>query len=249
MKNLIIQKNISKVFKDYRGHKLQAIHDVSLSIEEGEFFILLGPSGCGKSTLLRIMSCLDKEFSGTQTYENGLSKSDLGFVFQQFALLPWLSVRENISLGLTARRTFGDLTKEDMDTVDSLMQSFGLHKFADEYPKELSGGMKQRVGIARALAINPKVMFLDEPFSALDSFTAKALRQELIDIWKERHMTIIMVTHNIEEALQLGDRIGVMSSRPGKLDDIVENTLPRPRELRSKEFFDMEDKLMSTVKV
>ena len=139
--------------------------------------------------------------------------------------------------------------KYDTTKVDSLLQLFGLEKFANEYPKELSGGMKQRVGIARTLAIDPRVIFLDEPFSALDSFTAKALRQELLAVWKERHMTIIMVTHNIEEALELGDRIGVMSSRPGKLDDIIENTLPRPRETRSAEFFTMVDKITSLVKI
>ena len=249
MNNLIVQKNISKVFKDYNCRSFQAIHEVNLSVREGEFFILLGPSGCGKSTLLRIMSGLETKYSGTQHYENGLTKEDLGFVFQQFALLPWLTIRENIALGLIAKRKFGKLTSDDNLKINSLLQSFGLEEFAGGYPKELSGGMKQRVGIARALAIDPKVIFLDEPFSALDSFTAKVLREDLLKIWKERNMTIVMVTHNIEEALLLGDRIGVMSSRPGKLDDVVENTLPRPRQARSPEFFAMVDKITAMVKI
>lgn len=246
MSTILTQKNISKTFKDFRGRSFQALHDINLNVEEGEFFILLGPSGCGKSTLLRIMSDLEPKFKGTQTYRSDVRKEDFGFVFQQFALLPWLTVEENVSLGLEAR---GTLTKDNKKEIAELLKSLGLEKFAHEYPKELSGGMKQRVGIARALAINPKIMFLDEPFSALDSFTAKVLREELISIWRERRMTVVMVTHNIQEALQLGDRIGVMSSRPGTLDTIVINTLPRPRELRSKEFFEMEDKLMGLVKI
>jgi ABC-type nitrate/sulfonate/bicarbonate transport system ATPase subunit len=245
MNTVITQKNISKIFKDYRGHKFQALHDINLEVQEGEFFILLGPSGCGKSTLLRIMSGLESEFTGTQMYHN-VDKKDFSFVFQQFALLPWLTVEENILLGLTAR---GHITMEEKSKVKKLIQSLGLERFTNEYPKELSGGMKQRVGIARALAINPKIMFLDEPFSALDSFTAKTLREELLSIWKEQKVTIVMVTHNIEEALQLGDRIAVMSARPGKIDAIVENTLLRPRELRSAGFFAMVDRLTAMVKI
>ncbi len=246
MSTIITQKNISKIFKDFKGHKFQALHDINLTIEEGEFFILLGPSGCGKSTLLRIMSHLESDFKGTQEYRSDIRREDMAFVFQQFALLPWLTVEQNVSIGLEAR---GELTKENKKEIAELLKSLGLEKFAHEYPKGLSGGMKQRVGIARALAVNPKIMFLDEPFSALDSFNAKTLRADLIKIWKERKMTVVMVTHNIEEALELGDRIGIMSSRPGTLGEIVVNTLPRPRELRSKEFFDMEDKLTSLVKI
>ncbi len=244
MSTIITQKNISKVFKDFRGHTFQALHDINLTIEEGEFFIFLGPSGCGKSTLLRIISGLEPKFKGSQIFRDDIHKEDFSFVFQQFALLPWLTVEENIFLGLQARNT---LTTDKKKEVLELIKSLGLEKFINEYPKELSGGMKQRVGIARALAINPKVIFLDEPFSALDSFTAKILREELLSIWHERKMTIIMVTHNIEEAIQLGDRIGVMSSRPGTINTIKINTLPRPRELRSKEFFEMEDNLTKLI--
>lgn len=243
---LIKQNNISKTFKDFRGHNFKVLKDISLEITEGEFFVFLGPSGCGKSTLLRIMSGLEKNFTGSQEYLNNLKKGDFGFVFQQFALLPWLTVEENISLGIVAD---GEMTEDKKNKVEELIKSLGLEKFKNEHPKELSGGMKQRVGIARALAVDPKVIFLDEPFSALDSFTAKILREELLSIWKERKMTVIMVTHNIEEALQLGDRIAVMSSRPGKIDEIFINPLSRPRNLRSEEFFKIVDKLESLVKV
>jgi ABC-type nitrate/sulfonate/bicarbonate transport system ATPase subunit len=249
MPHIITQQHISKVFKDYRGHTFQALHDINISVERGEFFVLLGPSGCGKSTLLRIMSGLESEFSGEQKYHDGLTTEDLGFVFQQFALLPWLTVRENIALGLIARRPLGKLTNQDNEEIASLIQSLGLEKCAHELPKELSGGMKQRVGIARALVIKPKVMFLDEPFSALDSFTAKSLRAELLNIWKERGVTIVMVTHNIEEALELADRIVVMSAHPGKIENIVENDLPRPRELRSPAFFAMIDKITALIQI
>ncbi len=246
MSILINQKNISKTYKDFHGRQFHALREVNLEVEEGDFFMLLGPSGCGKSTLLRIMSGLDSNFTGSQKYMEGLDKKEFGFVFQQFALLPWLTVEENISIGLIAK---GNLTKEKKNEVSEIIKSLGLEKVATEYPKELSGGMKQRVGIARALAINPKIIFLDEPFSALDSFTAKILRQELLTMWKEKKITIVMVTHNTEEALQLGSKIGIMSSHLGKIDEIIVNTLPQPRELRSQEFFKMVDKIESLIKI
>jgi len=244
MNILIKQKNINKIYKDFLGHKFQALREINLEIQEGEFFVLLGPSGCGKSTLLRIMSGLDLKFKGTQSYIDGLNRKHFGFVFQQFALLPWLTVEENISIGLLAD---GKLTEEKKKEVREIIKSLGLEKFAKNKPRELSGGMKQRVGIARALAINPRIIFLDEPFSALDTFTAKKLREELLSMWKEKKMTIVMVTHNTEEAVQLGDRIAVMSPRPGKIDKIIINQLPRPRELRSVEFFKMVDEIETLI--
>jgi ABC-type nitrate/sulfonate/bicarbonate transport system ATPase subunit len=246
MKKIVIEQNVSKSFRDYRNRKLLALHKINLDIMEGEFFVLLGPSGCGKSTLLRIMSGLDKKYTGTQQYGEGVDKNAFGFVFQQSALLPWLTVEQNISLGLVARGTWGI---EEKRKVSELLRKFGLERFAHQHPKDLSGGMKQRIGIARALAIDPQVIFLDEPFSALDSFTAKTLRKELLDLWHERKITIVMVTHNIEEAVELADRIGVMSPRPGELIHITENKLVRPRELRSKEFFEMVDMLTSLIKI
>jgi NitT/TauT family transport system ATP-binding protein len=246
MKKALTLEHVNKSFKDYHGHKLEALRDINLTLHEGEFFVLLGPSGCGKSTLLRIMSSLERDFLGKLEYEKDITTVDFSFVFQSFALLPWLTVEENIGLGLMTK----NIPEHDVKKiVDRELIQLGLEKFARHYPRELSGGMKQRVGIARALAINPKIMFLDEPFSALDSFTAKSLREELIKIWQERQMTVVMVTHNIEEALQLGDRVAVMSAQPGKIEEVITNTLPRPRELRSPEFFTLEDKLMELVKI
>ena len=242
MQPIITLSSITKHFRDFRGHTLVALDDVSLTIQQGEFLILLGPSGCGKSTLLRIASGLDNDFKGTRAYAR--EDSTFGFVFQQFALFPWLTVAENIALGLEARgKTEPEITK----IVHQELTALGLTGFGHHYPRELSGGMRQRVGIARALAVNPDVIFLDEPFSALDSFTAATLRKDLLRIWEERNITIIMVTHNVEEAITLSDRIAVMTSRPGKILSLETNTLPRPRAERSPEFFALLDKLTASV--
>ncbi len=241
----IAVKNVSKIFEDKPNEKLPALENINLEIQSGEIFIILGPSGSGKSTLLRILSGLEKSFKGTVKFGKGLELSEAGFVFQQFALLPWLSVYENIGLGLTSRKM---PEKEKSQRIENELKRFGLEKFANSRPKELSGGMRQRVGIARALAIQPKIIFMDEAFSELDSFTAMELRQEILNIWQEKRPTIVMVTHNIEEALELGDRIAVLTKLPGRIEKIVENTLPRPRQKRSQEFFDMEDKLFKLVK-
>lgn len=244
--SLITIHALEKTYRDNKGKPIVALENITLSVTEGEFFILLGPSGCGKSTLLRIMSGLDTKSHGEMVLDSSLTSKDFGFVFQQFAILPWLTVAENVSLGLIARKI---PRHEREKIVHQELETLGLTAFAHRYPKELSGGMKQRVGIARALATNPKVIFLDEPFSALDSFTAAELRKELLRLWQERHMTIIMVTHNIQEAIELGDHIAVMSARPGKIEKIITNELPRPRLTRAPEFFALEDKLMELVKI
>lgn len=237
---------LNKTYHDDKGKAVAALENINLSVEVGEFFILLGPSGCGKSTLLRIMSGLDHASQGEIILNSEITKKDFSFVFQQFALLPWLTVAQNVALGLIAQKV-PPHNREKI--VHQQLEILGLSAFAHRYPKELSGGMKQRVGIARALATNPKVIFLDEPFSALDSFTAAELRKELLKLWQERHITIIMVTHNIQEAIELGDHIAVMSSRPGKIENVVLNNLPRPRFNRAPEFFALEDTLIQSVKI
>ncbi len=246
MKYAIELNNISKTFIDQNRHTFHALKDVDLRIKDGEFFVLLGPSGCGKSTLLRIMCGLEKKFTGTATLSPEISPNDLGFIFQQFALLPWLNVYKNVEMGILACEPDKQKRKT---AVEAQLIKMGLENFAEKYPRELSGGLKQRVGIARALVRNPKIIFMDEPFSALDSFTAKILREEMLRLWHEEKRTIVMVTHNTEESLQLADRIAVMSSRPGTIEIIVENDLPRPRQLRTKEFFELEDKLVSYVRI
>lgn len=243
MKETVILKQVTKIFREH-GKSITAIEDISLAIEEGEFFIFLGPSGSGKSTILRIMSGLEKEYEGNVTLTEGLTRQHTSFVFQQFALWPWLTVSENIGIGLVARH----MGKSEMKArIERELHRFNLTKFTQAYPKELSGGMRQRVGIARALATDPKIIFMDEPFSELDSFTAQGLRRELLTIWKESHITIVMVTHLIEEALELADRIAVLTSRPGKIEKIIDVSLHRPREKRSQKFFDLEDELYKLV--
>ncbi len=244
MKPILRLDNIGKTFTD--GNKPQTVlSDISLSINPGEFFLLLGPSGCGKSTLLRIMSGLEKEHDGKLSYGHGITERDFGFVFQQFALLPWLTVFQNVELGLQGH---GVPQIERTARVTKELKRFGLQKAANVYPKELSGGMKQRVGLARAWAMNPKIIFMDEPFSEIDSFTAEELRHELLELWHERKQTIVMVSHQIPEAIELASRIAVMSANPGEIDRIIKNPLPRPRILRAPEFFKLEDKLADAMR-
>lgn len=245
MKDILILKEVSKSFRDDRRKHFAVLENINLSIKNGEFFIFLGPSGCGKSTLLRMMSGLEKEFSGTIALAEGMTRSDMSFVFQQFALLPWLSVFENVEVPLLSR-IFSH--EERRKSVLSMLRQIGLEQYADRFPRELSGGMRQRVGIARALVTNPKIVFMDEPFSELDSFIAAGLRAELLSLWHERRITVVMVTHIISEAVELGSRIAVMTPRPGRIEKIVENTLPYPRPQRSREFFALEDELFSVLK-
>lgn len=234
--------NLSKTFTE-EGHSVSALKDINLEVHEREFLVLLGPSGSGKSTLLRIMSGLIPPTSGKVEIQPGVKQS---FIFQDFALFPWLTVAENIGFGLKMQDVPWPARSKAVKTE---VERMGLVGFEKSFPRELSGGMKQRVGIARALAMKPSVIFLDEPFSALDSFTATKLRQELLNIWQQEQLTIVMVTHLIEEALQLGDRIAVLSSRPARIERIFHNTLPRPRDTRSEKFFEMTDIIHSVIKV
>lgn len=244
MNSIITLKNLSKSFKT-AIKPLHVLADVDLEIFDGEFFMFLGPSGSGKSTILRIMSGLEKDFSGKVELGPGITRKDMSFVFQEFALLPWMTVAQNIELGLLARNVSESGRHK---IIQRELELLGLEKFGHVYPSELSGGMKQRVGIARALATNPKVMFLDEPFSELDSFTAEELRKELLKIWQERKMTVIMVTHIVEEAVELADRIAVLTPRPSRIEKLIINNLPRPRQKRTEEFFGLEDELYRVIK-
>lgn len=244
MSTAITVKNISKTFREDDGTTTAALRNISLSIKTGEFFVILGPSGSGKSTLLRIMSELETSDKGSVTW-NSVHPNGCAFVFQQFALLPWLTVFENVSLGLLSMSlSNAEITKR----VTNRLRLLGLQKFAKHYPRELSGGMKQRVGFARALVINPKVLFLDEPFSELDTFTAEALRKELLELWKKEKFTVIMVTHNVDEAIELADRVTVLTTRPGTVEAILPIGLNRPRSMRSPEVFDLHDKITNLVK-
>lgn len=245
MTPLLTLRNVSKSFRDTPGKPFTALKDITLDIRAGEFLVLLGPSGSGKSTLLRIMSGLEKSYEGDLRMAAALSRLDFSFVFQQFAIFPWLTVAENIGLGLVARHMPEGAREE---RVGKTLKLFRLEKSARAFPRELSGGMRQRVGMARAFCTNPTVIFMDEPFSELDSFTAEELRQELLQVWREKGMTVVMVSHNIEEAVELADRIAVFTPAPGRIEHIVENLLPRPRNKRAPEFYALYDKLEKFVR-
>ena len=235
-------KNLTKKFAEEK-EELMVLKDIDFNVKKGEFLTLIGPSGSGKSTLLRIIGKLEKQTSGELVWEE---EPKIGFVFQNFALFPYMTVSENIGFGLK----MADVPEEiRQKKVKELIEEIGLKGFENKHPKELSGGMKQRVGIARALAIEPNVLLLDEPFSSLDEFTAEVLRKLLLDLWKARGITVVMVTHLITEAIELSDKIVVISSRPGHVIEETENNLPRPRDLRSDQFFKLVDNLKKLILV
>ncbi len=243
---LITVKNLTKTYPKKEGRKqVDVLNNIHLDIHRGEFLVLLGPSGCGKSTLLRILAGFDAPTSGFISYDSNFDKANVNFVFQNFGLLPWLSVFENVELGLIGRRV---PWHKRVHEVDTMLEKLGLLGFKNSRPHELSGGMKQRVGLARAFVTHPQIIFLDEPFSELDFFTSKTLREVLLSIWKERGTTIVMVSHYIEEAVALADRIAIFSQRPATVVTAFENKLLRPRDVRSDEFFKEEDKIIQEFK-
>lgn len=205
---------------------MPALENIDLEIEDKEFFCLVGPSGSGKSTILKIIAGIESPTSGEI---NGSRKA--GMVFQLGALFPWLTVKENILFGI---KMGTNATSESKESIGELLRLVNLEGYQEKYPRQLSGGQRQRVGIARALAINPQLLLLDEPFSALDSATTNILHQDLLNIWEKTGKTIIMVSHSIEEAVLLADRICVISS--GKLVKIINIELIRPRDTGSQEY-------------
>ncbi len=246
---LLELKQVSKNFTHAKGN-LRVLEDISFSVEEGEFIGIVGPSGCGKSTLLRIINGIIPLTSGQVLYRgrqvDGINL-DCALVFQSFALMPWLTVKANVELGLEAR---GLSPAEREKRASIYIDKVGLDGFEEAYPRELSGGMKQRVGLARALAVEPSVLLMDEPFSSLDALTAITLREELLDIWHAPDMpvhTILLVTHIIEEAVELADRILVLSTGPGRLIADVKVDLPRPRDRRTEPFNLLTDKVFSLI--
>jgi NitT/TauT family transport system ATP-binding protein len=247
--DLLELKGISKSFPHAKGN-LRVLEDLSFMVEEGEFIAVVGPSGCGKSTMLRIVNGLMPPTSGQVLYKGRQVDTinlECALVFQSFALMPWLSVKANIEIGLEAR---GLPPAEREKRASIYIDKVGLDGFEEAYPRELSGGMKQRVGLARALAVEPRLLLMDEPFSALDALTAITLREELLDIWQSADMpvhNIIIVTHIIEEAVELADRILVLSSGPGRLVADLKVDLPRPRDRRKEEFNALTDKVFSLI--
>ena len=243
---IIEARHVGKTYRAERGKELTVLRDISFTLHEGEIVAILGRSGAGKSTFLRILAGLVPASSGTVTYRGTDitgPNPGVGLVFQTFALMPWLTVQDNVELGLKARGVpRAERTKLALDAIDMI----GLDGFESAYPKELSGGMRQRVGIARALVLRPDALFMDEPFSALDVLTAENLRQEVLKLWSSEQRSIksvLMVTHNIEEAVEMADRVVVLGSHPGHLIADVRVDLQRPRDRHSVEFEAMVDRL------
>ena len=228
-------RNVSKSFQ-VGGETVQALHHASLEVNKGEFVCLIGASGCGKSTLLRIIAGFDRPTSGEVcVYDAPITGpgSDRGMVFQDYALFPWMTVRDNIAFG---PRQKGKPKAEVRETADRYVEMVGLTKFADRFPYQLSGGMKQRVAIARVLANEASVLLMDEPFGALDALTREQLQDELLDIWARTQVTVIFVTHSVEEATMLADRVVVMTAGPGRIESDNRVSLARPREVSAPDF-------------
>jgi len=223
-------RNIALVFSPKNREPVTALSDFSLEVGKGEFVSIVGPSGCGKSSFLNILLGLIKPDSG-EVQLNGTRITGPGqeraMVFQEFGLLPWRTVTANVELGLELK---GIAPARRAERAAELIKLVGLEEFASHYPHELSGGMKQRVGLARALATEPEVLLMDEPFAALDAQTRDLMQMELLQIWEHTKKTVLFVTHSIEEAAYLSDRVIVMSARPGHTKDILRIDLPRPRD-------------------
>jgi NitT/TauT family transport system ATP-binding protein len=234
--NDITLNGISKIFTTRRGD-VHALDDVSLSIHRKEFVCLLGPSGCGKSTILTLIAGLAKPSAGSVTVdgrsvEAARRNHRIGLVFQDAVLLPWRTASENVSLPLEVLK----IPRQERDNrIKAALALVGLTGFERRFPHELSGGMRQRLGIARALSFDPQVLLMDEPFGALDAITRDNMSIELLRIWEHRQKTVVFVTHSISEAVYLSDRVVVMTPRPGRIAGIVENLLPRPRPLRIRD--------------
>ena len=215
--------------------KRLVLDGISFSVAAGELVCLIGPSGCGKSTLLRLIAGLDSTdsgelFIGSQPISE--PGAERGLVFQDPNLFPWLTVRRNIEAGLVARRVL----REKRNEVNEFMRLVGLEAFGGAYPHHLSGGMAQRVALARALINHPKVLLLDEPLGALDAFTRMRMQDEVLRLWENRRTTMLLVTHDIDEAIYMSDRIMIMTQRPGRIDRIITDALPRPRDRSSSDF-------------
>jgi NitT/TauT family transport system ATP-binding protein len=239
-------RHVDKEFDQAGGPPLRVLQDIDLAVRANEVVALLGPSGCGKSTILRILAGLTQPTRG-QVLHHGAPLQGLnpgiGFVFQSFALFPWMTVSRNVEMMLEAR---GLPPTEVAERAERAVKVVGLAGFEEAYPRELSGGMKQRVGMARAFSLEPEMLFMDEPFSQVDALTAESLRAEVLDVWapKDRNpKSIVMVSHDIKEVVYMADRIVVLDANPGRVRTIVENALPRPRDYRSLGLLQLVDRL------
>ena len=228
MTDEIIIKNVTK---DYSadGRTLRAIDNISIDIKDSEFICIVGPSGCGKSTLLRMIAGLEPITGGHITVGGKVVSSptpSIGFVFQEYTLFPWRTVQKNVEFGLELKNV---PPAEREKIADKYIDMVGLSKFRDSYPHQLSGGMKQRIAIARTLAVGPDILLMDEPFGALDAQTRNILQEQLLDIWEKEKIKVLFVTHSVDEAVFLADSVMIMTSRPGRIKEMIDIDVPRPR--------------------
>ncbi len=246
MDNHVELDNVSKFYDVER--KLHVLHEVSFGIGLGEFVSIVGPSGCGKSTLLKIIAGLDRPTSGEVRFKGGPVQGPHGkisMVFQAFGLFPWRNVLENVEYGLEMQKV---PKKERRELSEQYLEMVGLGGYEHMYPKQLSGGMRQRVGIARALAVEPEVVLMDEAFSAIDEVTAEVLREEVADIHRQTGKTFVLVTHNLSEAIELADKVVVLSSRPAKVKKVMPVSLERPRDRSHSMFVHMHMDILHLLK-
>jgi len=239
----ILAENLRKEFVRPDGQKVVALNNVNVNIKAGEFISLIGPSGCGKSTFLRLLAGLTQPDEGSFSLDGVTITGpgyERGLVFQDPTLFPWLTVYENIAFGLKIRNIYHEKKKD----VQDFIRLVGLEGFEKAYPHQLSGGMAQRVALARALVNHPKVLLLDEPFGALDAFTRMNMQDELLKIWQERGTTMVMVTHDVDEAIYLSDRIFVMSPRPARIASIINVEMGRPRARDLPDFLRLRAKIL-----
>jgi NitT/TauT family transport system ATP-binding protein len=232
------------------GKPVTALDGISLDVAEEEFSVIVGPSGCGKSSLLRLVAGLIEPSAGAISLDGKIVTRpgrDRGMVFQSYTLFPWLTVQDNVEFGL---KLGGMATEERKRIAKRYIAQVGLEGFEKSYPKQLSGGMMQRVALARALANDPEILLMDEPFGALDSQTRSLMQELLLNIWEQSHKTVLFITHDIDEAILLGDRVHVMTARPGRIKEMVEIDIPRPRNvdvLTSIEFITIKRRIMALI--
>jgi NitT/TauT family transport system ATP-binding protein len=241
-------KHINKSFISKKTDQLSVLEDINLHIDDGELVCLLGPSGCGKTTLLRLIAGLDQPSSG-EIIANGEKvtkpSGDRAVIFQQYSLFPWLTVLQNVTFGL--EMTNKGSKEENIAAAERYLTSVGLIDFKDSYPHELSGGMKQRVAIIRSLLNHSPILLMDEPFSALDMQNRHKLQSQLIGVWKRFENTIVFVTHDVDEAVYLADKIVIMGKNPGRIDKIIEVDMERPRKRDSEEFIALQESIVANL--
>ena len=238
-------KNICKTFKSKKTNQLSVLENINLTINDGELICLLGPSGCGKTTLLRLIAGLEQPTSGEIVANGEVVKKpsgDRAVIFQQYSLFPWLTVLQNVTFGL--EMTKGTSKEENIAAAERYLTSVGLIDFKDSYPHELSGGMKQRVAIIRSLLNHSPILLMDEPFSAVDMQNRHSLQEQLIGVWKRFDNTIVFVTHDVDEAVYLADKIVILDKNPGRIAKIVEVGIERPRKRESPEFIALQESIV-----